>query len=115
MIYLTNGAELDINGGADVDFTASTTGTYKGVLIYVDRDDSSSHLLNGGSSMLMTGAVYAPSANIDYNGSNDTAASCVQIVASQIALSGNSAFSSACASATGVDALVTAQKVLLVE
>jgi hypothetical protein len=76
--------------------TAPTSGTYKGIAIYQDRraqDCSNCNLLNGNSNSVITGALYFPSQELQYNGTGNTTAVCTLFVARRIEFTGNSATS----------------------
>lgn len=89
--FLTNGARLDINGQAQLNLSAPTSGTYSGLLFFADRSGSSvSHVLNGTSSSTLTGAVYLPNDNLSYSGNNNSVSGCTQIIARTLDLTGNS-------------------------
>ena len=64
MFYLTNGASITIDNGANVQLSAMTSGTYAGVLIYQDPSDSNAINLQGGSSAKLTGSIVAPTAAV---------------------------------------------------
>ena len=104
---------VTINGGATVNATAPTTGALSGIAFYVDRNaPSATENFNGGSSQTITGAVYAPTAVVNYTGGVTTGAGCTQIVADQVAFSGNSSVESNC---TGKGTRKIASKAQLVE
>ena len=60
--YLTNGASLAIDNGANTDLVAMSSGAYKGVLFYQDPSDTSGITLGGGASSIIEGDIVAPSA-----------------------------------------------------
>jgi hypothetical protein len=98
--FLTNGARLDINGQAQLNLSAPTTGTYAGLLFFADRSGSSlNHKLNGTSDSILTGAVYLPNDNLAFSGTNNTATGCTQIIARTLDLTGNSGIGVNCAGA----------------
>jgi hypothetical protein len=68
MFYITNGGSVQINGTGTVHFFALTTGTYAGILFYQNPSDSSSAKVNGTSSSIFQGALYFPSASLDFSG-----------------------------------------------
>jgi Flp pilus assembly protein TadG len=82
--YLTNGAELVVQGGANVNLvsggateaggsTAPTVGVYNGVLVFQDPADTAVLSFQGGSTTYMNGAIIAPSAAVTIeNGSGAT-------------------------------------------
>lgn len=60
--YLTGGASLTVDKGANVNVTAMTSGTYSGVLIQQDTANTSTISIEEGSNTIFNGAIYAPSA-----------------------------------------------------
>ena len=115
-IFLTNGAEIDINGSADFNISAPTSGDYSGLAIYVDRDDASSHKINGGSGFSVAGAIYSASGHIDFTG-NTTGSGpgiCTQVIGYTVEFTGDSGFSSDCAN-SGTEEIKTAQSIQIVE
>jgi hypothetical protein len=101
----SNIGTVTINGGADVVLRAPTAANdpFKGLLFYQDPHASTSGLnkLNGGSSMTLTGGVYFPKQQIQFNGDNDSAANtCTQIIARTVEFTGNSKiYNNGCAQA----------------
>jgi hypothetical protein len=102
-VYLTNGAVAQINGGAEVDLTAPTSGPYAGMLLWVDPDNGYDvHEMNGGANQYFTGVVYAPEGHVSFSGNNETSSDkCIQIVAQTITMIGTSALGADC-TGTGV-------------
>ena len=49
--YLTNGATLKMNGNSDVQISAPTSGTYKGMLFIADRSKSAGPFDSPGRSL----------------------------------------------------------------
>ena len=100
--YLTNGAEMVIQGGANVNLvsggatkngggTAPSVGVNDGILIYQPSSDTSGLGFVGGSSTFMNGAIIAPGANVTINnGSGATAEG--GLVAKSLTLSSNGSF-----------------------
>lgn len=70
--YITGGGSVTINGTTNVQFKAPTTGTYAGILFYQDPNDTSSAKINGTSSSIFQGALYFPSASLDFSGTGTT-------------------------------------------
>jgi Flp pilus assembly protein TadG len=71
--YLTNGASLVIDNGANVNLVAPTSGTYAGTLIFQDPSDTNAMTIAGGSTVNVSGIIYAPTSNVALNnGSNTT-------------------------------------------
>ena len=86
--------QFKVNASAKLNLTAPTDGPFKGIAIYQDRraKDSSSaqNKINGNSESVITGALYFPSQELDYNGTGNTSAVCTLFVARRVVFSGNS-------------------------
>lgn len=85
--------KFKVNADSNVNMTAPTSGTYKGIAIYQDRrapDSSPSNKINGNSGSVIQGALYFPTQQLDYNGTGNTTAVCTMFVARRINFSGNS-------------------------
>ena len=93
-------ATMDINGGAEIDISQSTSGTYSGITIYRDRRAAASNQccqINGNSNSTLSGAFYFPKDTLTFNGTSGMALSCFQMVALRLAFSGNAAITNTCA------------------
>lgn len=113
--YLTNGATLSMNGGADVQLSAPSTGTYAGVLMFMDPDDPyQDYTVNGNSGSHVNGALYAANGHIRMNGTSTFGGGCTQIVARTIEFSGNAGIGVDCTGA-GVRDIRSSRLVTLVE
>ncbi len=113
--FLTNGATLSMNGGADVQLSAPSAGTYAGMLMYVDRGEPyNEYTVNGDSGSTVNGAVYAANGRVRMNGSSTFGGGCTQIVARTIEFSGNAGIGIDC-TGTGVRDIRTSRLVTLVE
>lgn len=115
-LFLTDGAVLDINGGADFTLKAPTSGDYSGLAVYIDDDDTSSHKLNGGSDFSIVGAVYGAQAHIEFTG-NTTGSGpgeCTQVIGYTVKFSGNSDFDTDC-TASGTTEIRVAKSIRVVE
>jgi hypothetical protein len=87
--------------------TAPTSGTYSGILFYQpgNSTDLQQDTINGGSNLILTGAIYLPGGNLTFNGNDSTAAgtnTCLEIVAYTIQFSGTNNISNTGCSAAGV-------------
>ena len=132
-VYIINGGDLSVNGGAFVTATGPVTfiftadyasdiggvnkinggavmmlsapgpdgheegdyaGEYAGMLMIQDPRASESYIskMNGGATMVFSGAIYMPSTKIEFLGGADTAPGCLQVVARLIKFTGNSGF-----------------------
>lgn len=90
---------VDFNGGAEVDLTAPTTGTYAGISIYQDRraeNCNNCNNINGNSSSSFHGAFYFPSQELIFTGTSGMSTNCVQMVARRVTFSGTAAISNVC-------------------
>ena len=100
-----------INGGADVLLRAPTADAdpFKGILVYQDRQAPPSGTavkFNGGSDMLLTGAIYIPNQTIEWSGGNAAAGStCTQIVGLKVNFVGNSTIVNTGCDTAGIEPL----------
>ena len=82
------------NAGSNINITAPTTGTFKGMAVYQDRRATSCtgncDNINGNSNSIITGAIYFPKQEIWYNGTGNTTATCTMFVAKRVTFTGNS-------------------------
>ncbi len=116
--FLTNGATVQYNGGADIDLDAPSSGPTSGLLFWESKDNNHygdiSHKFNGGSSMTLQGALYMPVSNVTFNGSSDAENGCTQIVANTVDLSGSSDLAVSCEGA-GTEEILSSEVVAVVE
>ena len=96
-IYNTSsdGSDFDgitFTGNGTIELEAQTSGTYAGVLFFIDPDaDSGTDFSIGGTSTTaLSGAIYAPEHEVSYSGTSSQSSSCLQIIADTIVLSGTS-------------------------
>ncbi|WP_037499952.1 pilus assembly protein TadG-related protein [Sphingomonas jaspsi] len=88
--------QFKVNASSNINITAPTSGTYQGIAIFQDRravDSTQTNKINGNSASVITGALYFPSQELQYNGTGNTTATCTQIVARRVDFSGNSTVS----------------------
>lgn len=111
---------VDMNGGATVQLTAPSSGTYQGLIIYQDRravDTASANFeskLNGNSNSFFQGAFYFPAQQVTFNGTAGMTTDCMKLVARRVVYSGNMNISNTCPANSGVPDF-TGKKVRLVE
>ncbi|MGP8258677.1 MAG: pilus assembly protein TadG-related protein [Acidobacteriaceae bacterium] len=97
--YLTGTASLVLDGGVNVNLVsggatesgggpAPVVGTYDGVLIFQDPNDTSAITFTGGSQSYMNGAIIAPSAAITISGGSGSTVMEGGINASSLSLTG---------------------------
>lgn len=98
----------DINGGANLNLTATKTGVYAGLLVYQDRravngtDANHQSKINGNSSSFLQGAFYFPNQQVTFNGAAGMSTNCMKLVARTVLYSGNMHISNSCPSDSGV-------------
>ncbi|HYG25351.1 MAG TPA: pilus assembly protein TadG-related protein [Caulobacteraceae bacterium] len=99
-----NGASVSMNGNPTIAIAAPTAGTYAGMLFMGD-DSVEDFTFNGNpSSSTMTGVIYFPAGNVQYNGSFTGFNGCTQVVANTITWTGNTQLSVDC-SAQGMSVI----------
>lgn len=98
-------ADLRMNGGAVLDFTAPADGTYKGILMYKDRRAPyGGDLINGNSGSRFQGAFYFPSQELTFSGNSGVRTECLQFVARRMVFTGNSHIQNQCPANGGSEA-----------
>jgi Flp pilus assembly protein TadG len=113
-IYLTSGTTVNMQGNADVNLAAPTSGTYSGILFFGARDGTGSVTFNGDATSHLTGDLYFPNQQVSYIGNFTGVNGCTQVVADTVSWSGNSNISVNCAAA-GMQNIPARQAVKLVE
>ncbi|MES2782232.1 MAG: pilus assembly protein TadG-related protein [Pseudomonadota bacterium] len=114
-IVLTGGGtsigQVKMNGGADIDMSAPTSGPFKNVLFYKDRDAPASYndVFNGGASGSFLGAIYMPSQTVTLNGNSTFTTDCLQIVSRKVVVTGNTTITNECPVGGGGDTFVGTQ------
>lgn len=104
---------VTINGNSTINLRAPSAASdpFQGILIYQDRraPANASSTINGGSNIVLNGALYFPSTQLNWNGNNATAgaSTCMEIVARTVNFSGNSALENSGCSALGVKPVLT--------
>ena len=90
-------AQIDMNGGAQLNLTAPSTGTYAGVLLYQHRNAPlTNQHINGNSSSRIDGAFYMPSTEITFNGNAGMQVQCLRLVGRRVNFSGNANLTNTC-------------------
>ena len=96
----SNYGSVKLNGGANINLTAPTSGATigtPGVAIWVDpKAPMATDKFNGGSTENITGAIYAPTGQVEYTGGASTTTGCTQIVALTVTFTGNANFGNSC-------------------
>jgi hypothetical protein len=87
-LYFKSGS-INLSSNTSLNLSAPTTGTYAGIVIFQDRANSSTLALSSNSGMTLTGAVYAPDANVTLASNAFTNVYSI-LVASTITIASNS-------------------------
>lgn len=101
---------LNINGGAEVNLTATTAGIYHGILFYQDRravngtDANHQSFFNGNADSTLQGSFYFPNQRLTFNGTAGMTTDCLQLVARTVSYSGNLNISNTCPANSGASA-----------
>lgn len=117
-IILVGRWDVRLNGNSTINISAPTSGTYKGIALFGDRDNAVSMDLTGNNGAKIVGAVYSPNAGstITYTGSNlaYSAGQCTQVIAGKVSFWGNSNFSTDCSN-SGTTEIRSARSIRIVE
>lgn len=99
-------ATLSMNGNPTVDLEASTSGPYKGLILYQDANAATNNAvtINGNTGSTFVGAFYFPKAAMTFLGNATLHTDCLQMVAKQITFSGNGTIQNTCSTASGASA-----------
>jgi hypothetical protein len=83
-----------INGGAAIDLSAPTSGTWKGILFYQDPKVTTTkqNVFNGGADMKLTGIVYFPTTSTKFSGDFGTDANKLLLIGDKVEFTGNTTF-----------------------
>jgi Flp pilus assembly protein TadG len=94
-----NGAagDLKMNGQANLNLSAPTSGDYKDILFYRDRRAANVEIkINGGADMVLKGALYFPSSDVTFTGNAGFSATCFQMVGQILKFRGNATINNSC-------------------
>jgi hypothetical protein len=83
------GGQCNMTSGT-VHLTAPTSGTFQGICVYQDRNNSNTCTMTCGSTQKVTGVVYAPSATVQHCGGASGSAPNQTIVCNKIQYTGSS-------------------------
>jgi Flp pilus assembly protein TadG len=101
-----------------INIQAPTTGWNAGIAIWEPLSNGNNHLAGNGFIANVTGAIYAPNANIAYSGnSNPQNATCTQIVAQRITFTNSTSLQGGdnCVGVPGAPTLLFGRRALLVQ
>jgi hypothetical protein len=89
--YASTG-DVTWNGNSTNIYTAPTSGTYKGLLVYLPYGNSNPITVSGNASSEFTGSILAVSSNIQLQGNSETLALSTKIIGYTVQFSGNGTF-----------------------
>lgn len=133
MFVLYDGADIQINGGADINLTAMTASDLMaaglspeeandlaGMLVFEDRDGPGSgnngQSFNGNANTVLNGTLYFPKSEVFFAGTASVTSMCLMIAANNITITGTTDMQTFCPAGSTEDTTVvsTQAKVLLV-
>ena len=85
-----SGAGMTVNGNGVVDLSAPSYGTYQGLTVFSDRNNTSTVDFGGNGSTRFVGTMYALSGMLNLHGNGSNSSLNARIVASTVKVSGNS-------------------------
>lgn len=88
-----SGGSVTIGGGAKLNLTAPSSGTYAGMLLYQDRNNTNTINIANGSTTNMTGTIYAAGATVALAGGSSNSQYGSQLIAKKVNASNNASFS----------------------
>jgi len=98
-----NVGKTQFNGTATINFTASTTGYYEGILFMQDPDapntvgnNSGTWMFNGTALSSYRGAFYVPQSEVEFSGNAEFVDGCVRVVSGAATFIGNFDVSNGC-------------------
>src|SRR5579862_1154072 len=88
-LYNLSGS-ISVSGGANISLSGPVSGTYTGITIFQDRSNTSTVKIVGGGTQFISGAVYAPDAELDYTGGSASTALTTLLIGNTVVFVGNS-------------------------
>lgn len=133
MFVLYDGADIQINGGADINLTAMTVSDLMsigvsaedandlaGMLVFEDRDGpgagNNGQRFNGNANTVLNGTMYFPNSEVFFAGTAGVTSQCLMIAANNITITGTTDMQTFCPEGSTEDTTVvsTESKVRLV-
>jgi hypothetical protein len=101
-LVLDIGASLVANQNNQVTLVAPTSGTYPGIALYQVAGNTNDITFENSSSLNITGAMYAPTADVYFRNGLDSSSDCVLFVVQSLTIeNGNGALNNACSAYAG--------------
>jgi hypothetical protein len=102
MIYLTGGGAINLPNGPLMRLNAQTSGPYNGILFYQDPSDTNAATFRNGSGTYdLSGAMYFPSADVEYGTGGSTNDCSLFVVNSLTIKNGQNNFANTCSHYSG--------------
>lgn len=96
-------ANVAIAGGASLNLTAPTSGTFQGILMYQDsRANLADNSISGNAGSKLQGAVYFPKQSVTFTGNSSMQSECLRLVALRLKFTGSASAGSSCPSEFGI-------------
>jgi hypothetical protein len=91
-------ATVSINGGANMNLTAPTTGPTAGIVFFGDRNApiGTVYSFEGGATQVLQGALYLPRGDVSFAGGANTTTGCTKMIGYTVKFTGNSNFAIDC-------------------
>lgn len=106
-------------GGATIQLSAPTSGTWEGILMYQDsrtaEKSTMSMTVTGNTLSAYEGTIYAPSNEVKFTGNSSMSTPCMQIVAKYASFEGNTSVSNTCPAGSGASSFGGSVLLRLVE
>lgn len=116
-LYFEGKWDIKTNGNSTLNISAPTTGAYKGLAIWGDRNNEVNIDVSGSNGAKVVGAIYSPNklSDIKYTGSSVaySAGQCTQVIGGTVEFWGNSDFSTDCSN-SGTTAIMAGQTIKIV-
>ncbi|MFL5097894.1 MAG: TadE/TadG family type IV pilus assembly protein [Xanthobacteraceae bacterium] len=94
----SNYATASINGGANINLTAPTSGPTAGIVFFGDRKAPVGTVFKfeGGATQVFGGALYLPKGDVSFAGGADTTTGCTKLIGNTIKFTGDTNFALDC-------------------
>lgn len=114
-IFLDGGAGIKVNGNAQLNLSAPTSGSTQGILFFGDRQGNGDATFNGNGSSTFVGAFYLPGQSLNFSGNTSVDVSCTRMVARTMRWTGTGTVDGTCQNSALNHGTGTSSRVMLVE
>jgi hypothetical protein len=88
LIYLDEG-NFTMSGNGTFEVSAHTSGTYQGLMVFMDQANDGTITISGNSVVDTTGTIYGPAAHMVLSGNGSNTVLNAQVIVNTMAISGN--------------------------